>query len=213
MKSCIISLLIIWQLSLSGQTYSYDQVKDSAFSHLEQEIGKELSSYFQLSDKNMFYSYRNWLGNTRSRWLNPEDEIQIKGLKKISLLLEFHHPDLDSLDLEISYLLNFNEKLNTTDSFKLFEIPAFIREKRACDWISREECAAISDTLDFKYKPLNKHFKLKFDSGSREYYWVITSITKSSDPHYQWMEYFWLNAHSGKLERHILDYTRRANFL
>lgn len=213
MKTCIASLLIIWQISLSGQTYSYEQIRDSAFSHLEQEIGKELSSYFQLSNKSMFYSYRNWLGNTRSRWINPEDEIQNKGLIEILLMLEFHHPDLDSLELEISYFMSFNEKLSTTDSFSIFEIPAFIREKRACDWISREECAAISDTLDFEYKPINKHFKLKFDSDSKEYFWVITSITNSSDPDYHWIEYFWLNTQNGKLERHILDYARRVNYL
>ncbi len=200
-----ISLSILFFLAhivLNGQTYSFQQVKDSSYSILESQIGAELAQYFELPHNNLSISYLNWRGKSSTKWIGPGEMLSTKRLKEVSLLLEFKHPDVAPTDITVRYFMCFNGNLALQDTFDLHSIPNFIREGRPNDWLSPQERKEIMDTLIFEKKVQRMLTAITYDKPSRNYYFEVRSIYQSKDG-YNYYENYWINIVSGRIEEHF----------
>lgn len=197
-------LFFLFHILLSGQTYSFQQVKDSSYALIESQIGKEFSQYFELHPKSMNIAYLNWRGKKKSKWINPNQTFNTKGLEEVSLFLEFKHPDLPSTEIDISFCVSFDENLSSQDTFDLNRIPVFIREGRSCDWLTALDRQEIKDTLGFEKEVKRILTSTVYDKFSSEYYFEVRSIFDSKDGYYYY-ENYWINVVSGRIEKHFFS--------
>jgi len=194
--------MFLFHLMLSGQIYSFQQIKDSSFSIIKQQVGTELSQYFELAPKSMVIGYENWLGKNRIKWIEPDEEFKTKKLKVVSLLFAFSHPDLPSPDYEIFFLIDLDSTLSTQDTFDLFRIPAFILEGRPKDWLSQQSMQQIADTLSFEKKVQKVVSSITYDSSLKKYFFEVRNRYNSKDDFY-FFEIYWINVVTGKIENHF----------
>lgn len=186
-----------------GQTFSFQQIKDSATATLENQVGIELARFFELSPKNNIdISYLNWIGRENSKWLEPSQEVKVKRFLEASVYFVFKHPSLDSADFEISFWLTMDKKLSTRSNFDLLKLPEFIREGRPNDWLTKLARHNISDTLNFEKQVQRILTNITYDQISRKYYFEVRGIYYSKAGYYYY-ENFWINVRSAKIEKHF----------
>jgi hypothetical protein len=202
MRLSLTILFFCIHIFLSGQTYSFQQVKDSSYSTIENQIGKDLAQFFELPPDNMGIAYDNWRGKRKVKWIEVGQKFKTKRLKVVSLFLIFNHPDLPSLDDNISFFIDFDKTLSTLDTFDLYKIPKYIREGRSIDWLSQQERREITDTLRFEKNGWKMLSSIHYDRPSKKYYFEIKSIYDSNGGYYYY-ENYWINVISGKIEKHF----------
>lgn len=202
MRLSLSILFFCFHIFLSGQTYSFQQVKDSSYSIIEKQIGTELAQFFELPPDNTSIAYENWRGKNKAKWIEAGQKFNTKRLKEVSLFLIFNHPDLPSLDYNISFFIYFDKTLSTLDTFDIFKVPEFIREGRPNDWLPQQERQKIFDAINFEKKGQKILTSITYDRISRKYYFEIKNIYDSKDGYYYY-ENYWINVISGKIEKHF----------
>lgn len=199
----IIPLFFFLQPSLYGQTFTYEQIKDSAITNLEDQLGKRQASYFKLfppQEIDIFYT--NWLGNSDVKWLKPGEEVKSKRLNAAFFYFVLKHPNWDSTDGEIHISLDLDKNLAAAQTIDPFIIPEFIRQDRPRDWLTKQERQKITDTLSFAQDPWKMLTSIKYDPTSKKYYYEVKNIYASKNGYY-FYENYWFNLKSGKIEKHF----------
>ena len=206
MKPIILILFVLLQSKIHGQSYSYEQIKDSLFVKLEKEVGPELVKFFEFEYPNkIMIGYKNWFGKYDTKWLKSGKEIKTNRLLEIYGEYVFKHPDWDSIDYVLSVMLTLDNRFNWMNSIEIAnEIPDYIKEGGSCHWLSKKERQIITDTLNFEKKGFRRFSFIKYDNTLKKYFFVVRNIYYSEGGYYYY-ENYWLNLVSGEIERHFFD--------
>jgi len=208
MKRLGLILIFFVSSNLSiAQSYPTDSVIRVAKSYLQEAVGDELISYFELHPGS-WYTYISNAGKEKYVKFSKSKNTKGKFVQSKHIWFKLNHPkfqhNLSNSDKIITVHVDSN--LNLMDTIQINKIPKFLLDNQLSEWISEEDLDNIA-LNSFKRKPLQAFCKtLYFDRDKNEYVFIIYNFIENLDG-FSNLEIIEIEPYSGKVKNSYFSNT------
>ena len=208
MKTLLTFCILLLITNIDAQTYFYEQIQDSAYSCLKQNVGEQNSEFFEFYPE-MVVTYKNWFGREKLKWIEPEQNFSSKRIIDISVCFFLKHPGIETykigkgLKIVHPFRITFDNNIKQTDTFDYERVPRFIIENRKFDWLSNEELTQIINGLEFEKKTKKLNINIVFIETKGKYYFVAESLF-GYDKRFDLYECFLIDVVTGEIVLHSI---------